>query len=92
MPKYKVDLTQSVNESLTLYVQAHNPEQAEDIAQYIAESGKDPWDRHLINVDFIVDDIRHGPEVVSCDEILEDAEPCNIMPEHTEGLWAPVKD
>lgn len=85
MPTFTVDLVQTINESTTLYVQAHNAEQAEAIAKYIAENGKDPWDRKAIDVTFRSDDVASGPEVVACTETQ--AEACNTMPEHTEGLW-----
>lgn len=86
MPTYKVDLTQTVHERATLYVQAHSNDQAEQIAQYIAENGKDPWDRHFIDVEFTTDEVTDGPEVLHSTELL-DVQPCNHMPEHTHGLW-----
>lgn len=86
MPTYKVDLSQTVTETTTLYVQAHSEEQAELIALYIAENGKDPWDRSFVGVDFITGDIADGPTVRKSTEATG-AVPCNKMPEHTEGLF-----
>ena len=86
MPKYIVDLSQTVSERTTLYIQAHNHEQAELIAQYIAENGKDPWNRSFIDVQFTTDEVMDGPEVIACTEESE-LQTINVMPEHTEGLW-----
>jgi hypothetical protein len=85
--KYAVELAQTVSESTTLYIEAHNMEQAELIAQYIAENGKDPWDRKLIEVTWRTDEIQSGAEVIGCEK-SEAYPPCNTLPEHTEGLFA----
>jgi hypothetical protein len=85
--KYKVDLSQTVIESTTLYIEAHNKEQAELIAEYIAQNGKDPWDRKFVEVFWRYGEIQSEAEVISCEE-RETADPCNTVPEHTEGLWA----
>jgi hypothetical protein len=85
--KYKIELSQAVIERTTLDIEAHSQEQAELIAQYIAENGKDPWDRRQIDVTWQADEVQSGPEVISCNED-ETLAPDNTMPEHTEGLFA----
>lgn len=86
MPTYLIELKQDVTESTMLTVQAHSEEQAELIAQWIAENGKDPGDRSFIDVTWSPDEVRDGPEVISCHQHDAGA-PCNHMPEHTAGLW-----
>jgi hypothetical protein len=84
--KFKIELSQTVIERATLDIEAHSQEQAELIAQYIAENGKDPWDRRTIEVTWGHDECVDGPEVISCQED-ETLAPDNVMPEHTEGLF-----
>jgi hypothetical protein len=84
--KYVVDLVQTVSESTSLIIEAHNEDQAGLIAQYIAENGKDPWDRKPIEVTWRSAEVVDGADVISCQETVHDA--CNTMPEHTEGLFA----
>jgi thymidylate synthase len=84
--KYKVDLVQTVTEVTTLVIEAHNEEQAELIAEYIATEGKDPWDRKFIDVTWRPDEVHDSAEMVACTE--SDETPCNTLPEHTEGLFA----
>ena len=84
--KYAVQLAQTVIETTTLFIEAHNERQAELIAQYIAENGKDPWDRKPIDVTWEADEVRDSGDVLLCEE-RPDAWPCNTLPEHTEGLW-----
>ena len=89
MPKYQVDVSQTVHEGATLFVLAHSAEQAELITQYICENGKDPWDRKAIDVTWSATEVQGDAEVISCSEAPEHiGVPCNTMPEHTEGLFA----
>ncbi|HEY2245681.1 MAG TPA: hypothetical protein VGH47_15935 [Xanthobacteraceae bacterium] len=91
--KYEVELAQTVIESTTLYIEAHNQEQAELIAEYIAENGKDPWDRKRIEVTWQTIEVHGDIEVITCEqesasERLALPPACNTLPEHTEGLFA----
>jgi hypothetical protein len=89
--KYEVDLVQTVSESTRLYVEAHNQEQAELIAQYIAENGKDPWDRLPVDVTWRPDRVVDDAAVISCEVAMEGVGiACNTLPEHTEGLFSEV--
>ena len=84
--KYAVRLAQTVIETTTLFVEAHNEDQAELIAQYIVENGKDPYDRKFIEVVWRADEVR-DQDVLACAEFADDTPCCNTMPEHAEGLF-----
>ena len=48
--KFKVDIVQAVLESATIHVEAHSPEEAGLMAQYIAGDGRSPWERRFVDV------------------------------------------
>jgi hypothetical protein len=87
MTTYRVDLNETVLQTTVLYVQAHSEEQAKLIAEYIAENGKDPWDRTFVDVTWDTDEIETSPHAYECEK-SDFREPVNTMPEHTEGLFS----